>query len=261
MILIKTPEEIEKMRKVGRLAGDLLDFLTPYVQEGISTLELNDLAENFTQSHGAISAPLNYNGFPKSICTSINNVVCHGIPSADDVLRGGDIVNIDVTLILDGYHGDTSRTFMIGNVDPEIKKLVEMTEKAMYRGIDAVKPKAMLSDIGKTIEKFLKKYRYGIVEEYCGHGIGKDFHEEPHVLHKYSPHNRIKLKPGMIFTIEPMINMGKSGRIKTSDIDGWTVTTTDGKPSAQFEHTVLVTESGHEILTYSTKQIKEIFGK
>jgi methionyl aminopeptidase len=254
MIVIKTPEQIAKMRKVGRLAGDLLDYLTPYIQEGITTLELNNLAENFTQKHGAVSAPLNYNGFPKSICTSINNVVCHGIPSENDVLRNGDIVNIDVTLILDGYHGDTSRTFIIGTVDPKIKRLVEMTEKALYRGINAIKPKVYLSEVGKTIEKFLKKDGYGIVESYCGHGIGEKFHEEPNVFHKYSPLNKIKLQPGMIFTVEPMVNLGRSGNVNTSSRDGWTVTTTDGKPSAQFEHTVLVTDSGFEILTLSTKQ-------
>lgn len=249
MVVIKTPEEIEKMRRAGNLAAQLLVYIGPFVKEGVSTQYLNDLCEEFTQKHGAISAPLNYHGFPKSICTSINNVVCHGIPSASDMLKDGDIVNVDVTVILDGYHGDTSHTFLVGDVDEKIQKLVHRTEKAMYRGIAAVKPGKYLSEIGKAIDKYISKFGYSIVRAYGGHGIGKKFHEDPHVLHHYSPENRIRLQEGMIFTVEPMINMGKSYDVETSSTDGWTVTTTDGSISAQFEHTVLVTAGGAEILT------------
>ena len=249
MITIKTQEEIEKMRRSGALAGQLLNYIEPFVKEGISTLELNNLCAEFTQKHGAISAPLNYHGFPKSICTSINNVVCHGIPSAKDILKNGDIVNVDVTVILDGYHGDTSHTFIIGQVDEKIQNLVHRTEKAMYRGIAAVKAGKYLYEVGKAIEKYIDKFGYSIVYTYGGHGIGKNFHEDPHVLHHFSPDNKIRLKEGMIFTVEPMINMGKSPEVKTSATDGWTVTTVDGDISAQFEHTILVTAGEAEILT------------
>ena len=249
MIIIKNQVEIENMRKAGNLAAQLLNYIEPFVKEGVSTLYLNDLCEDFTQEHGAISAPLNYNGFPKSICTSINNVVCHGIPSEKDILRNGDIVNIDVTVILDGYHGDTSRTFMIGNVDEKVENLVNRTQNALYRGIDAVKPGIYLYEVGKTIEKYIDKFGYSIVRDYGGHGIGRNFHEDPHVFHHFTENNKIRLREGMIFTIEPMINMGKSYAVETSPIDGWTVTTADGSISAQFEHTVLVTSEGSEILT------------
>jgi len=249
MITIKTAEDIEKMRKAGALAGQVLTYIEPFVKDEVSTLELNNLCAEFTQKHGAISAPLNYHGFPKSICTSINNVVCHGIPSAKDILKNGDIVNIDVTVILDGYHGDTSRTFLIGQVDEKISSLVSRTEKAMYRGIAAVKPGKYLYEVGKSIEKYISKFGYSIVHSYGGHGIGKKFHEDPHVLHHFSLDNKIRLKEGMIFTVEPMINMGKSPEVETSATDGWTVTTVDGSISAQFEHTILVTSGEAEILT------------
>jgi len=249
MIFIKNREEIEKMRKAGKLAAQLLNYIEPFVEEGVSTLYLNDLCEEFTRKHGAISAPLNYGGFPKSICTSINNVVCHGIPSEKDILKDGDIVNIDITVILDGYHGDTSRTFMIGNVDEKIKKLVKRTESAMYRGIAAVKPGKYLYEVGKTIEKYIDKFVYSIVRDYGGHGIGKNFHEDPHVFHHFSQGNKVRLQEGMIFTIEPMINMGRSYAVETSSTDGWTVTTADGSVSAQFEHTILVGSEVAEILT------------
>jgi len=249
MILIKNREEIEKMRKAGKLAAQLLNYVESFVKEGVSTLYLNGLCEEFTQKHGAISAPLNYNGFPKSICTSINNVVCHGIPSEKDILKDGDIVNIDVTVIVDDYHGDTSRTFMIGNVDEKTKNLVNRTENAMYRGIAAVKPGEYLYEVGKAIERYISKFGYSIVHAYGGHGIGKNFHEDPLVFHHFTKDNKIRLRKGMIFTIEPMINMGKSYAVETSSIDGWTVTTADGSISAQFEHTVLVTSKGSEILT------------
>ncbi len=249
MIRIKNREEIENMRKVGKLAAQLLNYIEPFVKEGVSTLYLNDLCEAFTQKHGAVSAPLNYGGFPKSICTSINDVVCHGIPSGKDILKDGDIVNIDVTLILDGYHGDTSRTFMIGTVDEKTKNLVNRTRNALYRGIDAVRPGKYLYEVGRAIEQYIGKFGYSIVRSYGGHGIGRNFHEEPHVLHHFSLENKIRLREGMTFTIEPMINMGKSYEVVTSSTDGWTVTTADGSISAQFEHTILVTSKGTEILT------------
>ncbi len=249
MIVIKTQEEIEKMRKAGSLAAQVLDYIGPFIKAGVSTLTINDLCAEFTQKHGAISAPLNYHGFPKSICTSINEVVCHGIPVEKDILKDGDIVNIDITVILDGYHGDTSRTFMIGNVDEDVKNLVSRTQNALDRGIAAIHPGKYLYEVGKAIEKYISKFDYSIVRAYGGHGIGKTFHEDPHVLHHFSKENRIRLQEGMIFTVEPMINMGKSYEVETSATDGWTVTTVDGSLSAQFEHTILVTSEGAEILT------------
>lgn len=248
MIYIKNEYDIKKMRKAGELAAKLLNYIKPFVKEGISTLYLNDLCEDFTKKHGAISAPLNYNGFPKSICTSINSVVCHGIPFAEEILKDGDIVNIDVTIKLDSYYGDTSRTYLIGNVNEEAKNLVRHTKESMYRGIKAVKPGKYLYEVGKAIEKYIDKFGYSIVRAYVGHGIGKDFHEEPQVYHYYSLSNKVRLQEGMIFTIEPMINMG-SYEVTTSQLDGWTVTTEDGSLSAQFEHTIFVTSKGSEILT------------
>ena len=249
MIYIKNKYDIKKMRKAGGLAAKLLNYIAPFVKEEASTLYLNDLCEDFTKKHGAISAPLNYNGFPKSICTSINNVVCHGIPSAKEILKDGDIINIDITVRLNGYHGDTSRTYLIGNVSEEAKNLVRRTENAMYRGIKAVKSGKYLYEVGKTIEKYINKFGYSIVRDYTGHGIGKNFHEDPQVFHHYTLKNKIRLQEGMIFTIEPMINMGKSYKVIMSPLDGWTVTTEDESLSAQFEHTILVTSKGAEILT------------
>jgi len=249
MICIKNKYDIEMMRKAGKLAAKLLNYISPFVKEGVSTLYLDNLCEEFTKKHGAISAPLNYNGFPKSICTSINNVVCHGIPSEKEILKDGDIINIDVTVKLGGYYGDTSRTYLIGNVSEEAKYLVRRTENAMYRGIKEVKPGKYLYEVGKAIEKYISKFGYSIVRDFVGHGIGKNFHEEPQVYHHYSLRNKIRLQEGMIFTVEPMINMGKSYEVKVSSEDGWTVTTEDGSLSAQFEHTVLVTSKGAEILT------------
>ncbi len=248
MINIKTKEEIKKMKKAGKLAAELLIYLEPFVKEGITTQYLNDLAEQFTKKNGAISAPLNYGGFPKSICTSVNNVVCHGIPSEDQILKDGDIINVDVTVILDGYHGDTSKTFLIGNVNEEVANLVKRTKNAMERGINAVKPGKYLYEVGKTIEKYIGKFGYSIVKDYTGHGIGAKFHEDPPVFHHYTTENKIRLQEGMIFTVEPMINLGKSKTI-TSKEDKWTVTTSDNSISAQFEHTILVTANGAEILT------------
>ncbi len=249
MIKIKSPGEIDKMRKAGKLAAQLLNHINPFVKAGVSTDYLNELAVIFTKMNGAVSAPLNYRGFPKSICTSINNVVCHGIPSRTDILKNGDILNIDVTVILDGFHGDTSRTFLIGEVDKETQDFVNRTEKAMYLGIEAVKHGNYLFAVGKAIEKYVGQFGYSIVRDYTGHGIGRKFHENPQVFHHYTKANKIRLQKGMIFTVEPMIIMGKSYKVKTSPKDGWTVTTADGSLSAQFEHTILVTENGVEILT------------
>lgn len=249
MIYIKNKYDIKKMRKVGELAAKLLNYISPFIKEGVSTLYLNDFCEDFTRKHEATSAPINYNGFPKSICTSINNVVCHGIPSAKEILKDGDIVNLDITVKLDGYYGDISRTYLIGNVSKEAKNLVKRTEDAMYCGIKAVKPGKYLYEVGKAIEKYINKFSYSIVHDYVGHGIGKNFHEDPQVFHHYTLRNKIRLQEGMIFTIEPMINMGKSYKVILSPLDGWTVSTEDGSLSAQFEHTVLVTSKGAEILT------------
>ena len=251
MIKIKNTSEIDKMRKAGKLAAKLLDHIEPYVKEGVTTLYLNDLCEVFTKLHGAVSAPLHYNGFPKSICTSINDVVCHGIPSEKDVVKNGDIVNIDVTVILDGFHGDTSRTFMVGDIDSKTEDFVKRTEIAMYRGISAIRPGKYLYEVGRAIDKYIGQFGYSIVRDYTGHGIGRKFHEDPQVFHHFTKQNKIRLRKGMIFTVEPMINMGNSYRVKTSRNDGWTVTTVDGSLSAQFEHTILVTDEGVEILTIS----------
>ncbi len=248
MIKIKNKKEIEKMRDACALGRRVLDYIKPYVKENISTDELNTLCHDFIIKNNAIPAPLNYNGFPKSICTSINNVVCHGIPSPKDILKKGDIVNIDITVILNKYHGDLSETFIIGDVDKDIKLLVERTKKSMMLGIDVIKPDIYLYEVGKTIENYANKFNYSVVRDYCGHGIGRKFHEDPNVLHYYSLQNKIKLREGMIFTVEPMINMGDYKTI-TSKKDGWTVFTKDGSLSAQFEHTVLVTKNGYEILT------------
>ncbi len=249
MIKIKNKAEIENMRRAGVLAAQVLIYIEPFVVAGVSTQYLNDLCAEFTKQHGAISAPLNYHGFPKSICTSINNVVCHGIPSETDILKSGDIVNVDITVILNGYHGDTSRTFMVGDVDEKIKSLVQRTEKALHRGIGAVKPGKYLYEVGRAIEKYVTKFGYSTVKDYGGHGIGKEFHEEPFVLHHYSINNKIRLQAGMIFTIEPMVCIGPNYDVDTSTTDGWTVTTVDGSINAQFEHTILVTATGAEILT------------
>ncbi len=249
MIYIKNRSEIEKMRKAGRFAARLLNYIGQFVKEGVTTLELNDLCEDYTRKHGHTSAPLNYKGtYPKSICTSINNIVCHGIPKSADVLKKGDIINIDVSPRVDGYIGDTSRTFKIGKVSPEAEELVELTQKAMWVGIEQVKPGNRISDIGNAIEEFLAPKKYGIVRDLMGHGVGKNFHEEPQVPHFKTNRKLAKIEPGMIFTVEPMINLG-TWEVIFDKKDKWTVWTKDGKISAQFEHTVLVTEKGYEILT------------
>lgn len=236
------------MRAAGKLAAEILQYIEPFVKPGINTQELNDLCHEYTVKNGAISAPLNYKGFPKSICTSINDVVCHGIPKTTDVLKDGDIINIDVTPILNGYHGDTSKTFLVGKVKPEIKKLVTDTEKAMWIGIEQVKPGNRVNDISNAIDEFLTTHGYGIVRDLMGHGIGKKFHEDPQIPHFKQTRLLTKLEEGMTFTIEPMVNLG-AYNVVVSKSDKWTVRTKDGKWSAQFEHTVLVTHRGYEILT------------
>lgn len=236
------------MRDAGKLAAEVLYETGLRVKPGVSTLELNDFAHQYTIKKGAESAPLNYKGFPKSICTSINDVVCHGIPKKNEILKEGDIINIDITVKYKGYHGDTSRTFLIGKVSENAKKLVEITEKAMWIGIQAVKPYKKICEIGEAIENFVSQYGYSIVRDLAGHGIGKYFHEDPIVPHYKNNEVKILMKPGMTFTIEPMINEGVY-EVYIDKQDKWTVKTADGKLSAQFEHTILVTEDGYEVLT------------
>lgn len=246
--IIKTAEEIEKMRIAGRLAAEVLEMITPHVQAGITTGELDRICHDYiVNTQNAIPAPLNYNGFPKSICTSINHVICHGIPSDTKVLKKGDIINIDITVIKDEYHGDTSMMFFIGNPTPALDRLVRITQECLYLGIDMVRPGVRLGDIGHAIQVHAESNHYSVVREYCGHGIGKGFHEEPQVLHYGRPNTGLELQAGMIFTIEPMLNLGtRHNRLLN---DGWTVVTKDRKPSAQWEHTILVTDDGHEVLT------------
>ncbi|MEO1750203.1 type I methionyl aminopeptidase [Thiofaba sp. EF100] len=248
-IIIKTPEDIEKMRIAGRLAAEVLDYLAPHVVPGVTTGELDRLAHDYMVNvQGTIPATLGYHGFPKSICTSINHQVCHGIPG-EKVLKKGDIVNIDVTVIKDGYFGDTSRMYEIGEVSVLAKRLIRVTKECLEIGIETVRPGVDLGTIGHKIQQHAEKNGFSVVREYCGHGIGKAFHEEPQVLHYGTPGEGVVLEPGMTFTIEPMINAGKR-QVKLLN-DGWTVVTKDHSLSAQWEHTVLVTDTGVEILTLS----------
>lgn len=248
-INLKTADEIEKMRAVGALAAQQLEMIEEFIKPGVSTGELDRICHEYTvNTQDAIPAPLNYRGFPKSICTSVNHVVCHGIPSDDKILKTGDIVNVDVTLIKDGYHGDTSKTFFVGKPKILAERLVTICQECLYLGIGAVKPGARLGDIGHVIQRHAEKNRYSVVREYCGHGIGTIFHDEPQVLHYGNAGTGIELMPGMTFTVEPMINAGKAA-VKLLP-DDWTVVTKDHKITAQWEHTILVTESGYEILTY-----------
>ncbi len=252
-ILIKTAEEIEKMRVAGRLAAEVLEMIEPHVVAGITTNELDKICHDYiVNEQQAIPAPLNYRGFPKSICTSINQQICHGIPS-EKKLKNGDIINIDITVIKDGYHGDTSKMFCVGKVAPHAQRLVDVTREAMFLGIEQVKPGATLGDIGHAIQKHAEKNRYSIVREFCGHGIGKNFHEDPHVMHFGKPGEGAVIEPGMIFTIEPMLNIGKR-HMKVLK-DGWTAVTKDRSLSAQWEHTILVTDNGHEILTLRQEEM------
>ncbi len=249
-IVILSSGEIEKMRRVGRMAADLLVYLEPFVQPGTSTQEINDLAEQWTQAHGAVSAPLGYHGFPRSICTSVNHVVCHGIPSVKHILKAGDIINVDVTLIFDGYYGDTSKTFFVGEPSAKARRLVEVTEKCLHLGIETVKPGSTIGDIGAAIQAYAEAEGYGVVRDFVGHGIHRVFHTAPQVPHYGQAGDGPKLRPGMTFTIEPMINEGTW--VTRVLPDKWTAVTADRKLSAQFEHTILVTADGVEILTLPT---------
>src|SRR5574343_1483761 len=246
-VTIKSAEEIEKMRVAGRLAAEVLEMIAPHVVVGVTTNELDRLCHDyFFNEQQAIPAPLTYRCFPKSICTSINHHICHGIPS-DKKLKSGDIVNVDITVIKDGYHGDTSMMFCVGDVAAYARKLVEVTRDCLFLGIQQVKPGAHFGDIGAAIQQHAEANRYSIVREFCGHGIGAKFHEDPHVMHFGKFGDGAEMKPGMIFTIEPMINQGKR-HMKVLG-DGWTAVTKDRSLSAQWEHTILVTETGFEVLT------------
>jgi len=248
-VSIKTPEEIDRMRASGRLAAEVLEMIEPHVVPGISTGELDRICHDYIVNvQQVIPAPLNYNGFPKSICTSLNHVICHGIPSDTAILKQGDIVNIDITVIKDGFHGDTSKMFLVGKVAPHAEKLVSITQECLYKAIDIVRPGITLGDIGHIIQQHAESNHFTVVREYCGHGIGKIFHEEPQVLHYGQPNTGMTIEEGMTFTIEPMINAG-SRHTKLSRKDGWTVTTRDRRLSAQWEHTLAVTTSGCEVLT------------
>lgn len=246
-VTIKTTHEIEKMRMAGRLAAEVLEMIEPYVKPGITTAELDQICHNYivNQQH-AIPAPLNYRGFPKSICSSVNQVVCHGIPG-EKRLKNGDIVNLDITVIKDGYHGDTSKMFRVGYTSILANRLIDITYQALWIGIEQVRPGAQVGDIGHAIQKFVETHNYSVVREYCGHGIGKKFHEEPQILHYGTPGTGLTLQTGMCFTIEPMINAGKH-QVKLRP-DGWTVITKDRSLSAQYEHTLLVTPGGYDVLT------------
>ncbi len=248
-ITIHSQENYEGMRKAGRLAAEVLDMIAEHVKPNITTQELNDICHDMIVRSGAIPAPLNYRGFPRSICTSVNHVVCHGIPSGLK-LKDGDIVNIDVTVIVDGWHGDTSRMYWAGNPPIKAKRLTQVTYDAMMLGIEQVKAGARVSDIGLAIQDYAEKYGYSVVRDYCGHGIGKIFHTAPSVLHYYEEGHSPVLQEGMFFTVEPMINIGGYATILNKH-DGWTVTTRDKSLSAQFEHTIGVTKNGYEIFTSS----------
>ncbi|MGZ8240144.1 MAG: type I methionyl aminopeptidase [Methylobacter sp.] len=252
-IIIKTESEINKMRIAGRLAAEVLEMIEPYVVPGVTTNQLDKICHDYIVNvQKAIPAPLNYHGFPKSICTSINQQVCHGIPG-EKKLKSGDIVNIDITVIKDEYHGDTSKMFCVGEVSLHAKRLIKVTRESMFLGIEQVKPGATLGDIGHAIQKYAEANRYSVVREFCGHGIGKNFHEDPHVLHYGKAGEGEVLESGMILTIEPMINLGKR-HVKVL-ADGWTAVTKDRTLSAQWEHTILVTPGGYEILTLRQEEM------
>ncbi|MGE0154247.1 MAG: type I methionyl aminopeptidase [Reyranellaceae bacterium] len=249
-IKIHDAADFEGMRRAGRLAAETLDFITPYVQPGVTTGELDRLCHDFIRDHGAVPAPLGYRGYPKSICTSINHVVCHGIPG-EKRLAAGDIMNIDVTVILDGWYGDTSRMFYADEVKLLARRLCEITHQAMMRGIEVVKPGARLGDIGHAIQSFVEANRFSVVRDFCGHGLGRIFHDAPNILHYGRPGTGPELHEGMFFTIEPMVNAGR-WQVKILD-DGWTAVTKDRSLSAQFEHSIGVTATGYEIFTLSPR--------
>ena len=248
-LTIKTDSDISGMREAGRLAAEVLEMIAPLVEPGISTGELDRIChDHIVNVQKAIPAPLNYKGFPKSICTSVNDVICHGIPSETKILRQGDIINIDVTVIKNGWHSDTSIMLPVGAVAPHAKRLMRVTQECLYKGLSLVRPGARLGDIGQVIQQYAEASYYSVVREYCGHGIGQVFHEEPQVLHYGRAGTGLELQKGMTFTIEPMINAGKR-HTKLNARDGWTVTTRDGRLSAQWEHTIAVTDDGCEVLT------------
>ena len=247
MITIKSAREIQAMRETCKLAAKTLHYLGQNLKIGMSTDDIDKLCHQYIINRGAIPATLGYHGFPKSLCTSRNEVICHGIPSPKEFLKDGDIINLDVTTILKGFHGDTNRTFFVGNVKPEYRKLVDVTYECMMAGISVCRPGARVGDIGAIIEELAHSHGYSVVHEYCGHGIGRMFHEDPQIVHVGKKGTGAEMRPGMTFTIEPMINFGKR-HCKVLD-DDWTVVTKDKSWSAQFEHTILITEDGHEILT------------
>ncbi len=252
-VTLKTADELQKMRVAGRLAAEVLEMIEPYVVAGVSTAELDRICHDYmVNEQKTIPAPLNYRGFPKSICTSVNHVICHGIPSEKKILKNGDIVNLDITVIKDGYFGDTSKMFCVGDVPSHARRLVQVTQESLYKAIEIVKPGARLGDIGHVIQQYAESNYYSVVREYCGHGIGTEFHQEPQVLHFGRPDTGMVLKEGMTFTIEPMLNAGKHHTKLKSD--GWTVETRDGRLSAQWEHTLAVTADGVEVLTARTEE-------
>ena len=247
-VSVKNPEEIEKMRVAGKMAAEVLEMIGDFVKPGVSTEELDKLChDHIVDVQQAIPACLGYRGFPKSVCTSVNHVICHGIPSQKKILKNGDIINIDVTVIYEGYHGDTSKMYFVGETNAHAERLVQITQECLYKGISLVKPGTRLGDIGHVIQQHAEANYYSVVREYCGHGIGTTFHEDPQVLHYGKPNTGMTLQEGMCFTIEPMINAGKA-QTKLKG-DGWTVETKDGRLSAQWEHTLVVTKTGVEVLT------------
>lgn len=247
--MIKTPEQIEGIRQSGVINTGVLDLVASQIKEGMSTEEIDKLVYEYTMDHGAIPAPLNYEGFPKSVCTSINEVVCHGIPSEFDILEEGDIVNVDVSTIYKGYYSDASRMFVIGKAKPRVQKLVDVAREALRLGVGEAKPYSFLGNIGYVIEELARKNKFSVVTDFCGHGVGLEFHEDPEVEHVGRRNRGMLIVPGMVFTIEPMINLGVPD-VFIDEEDGWTVVTEDEKPSAQWEHTIVITDDGNEILTY-----------
>ena len=252
-INLKSQQEIDLMRTAGQLAAEVLDVVTPFVEPGVSTEELDKICfKHITEVQKAVPANVGYRGYEKTICASVNQVICHGIPSPNKILKDGDIINIDVTVLKDGWHGDTSKMFLVGKTQPHNQRLVKVTQECLYKAIEVVRPGARLGDIGAVIQQHAEQNHYSVVEDYCGHGIGKVYHDEPQVLHYGKFGTGLELKAGMCFTIEPMINQGKKHTKLLSD--GWTVETKDGRNSAQWEHTIAVTEQGFEVLTKRSEE-------
>ena len=252
-INLKSQQEIDCMRTAGQLAAEVLDVVTPFVVPGVSTEELDKICfDHITEVQKAVPANVGYRGYEKTICTSVNQVICHGIPSPNKILKDGDIINIDVTVLKDGWHGDTSKMFLVGKTQPHNERLVKVTQECLYKAIEVVRPGARLGDIGAVIQQHAEQNHYSVVEDYCGHGIGKVYHDEPQILHYGKFGTGLELKAGMCFTIEPMINQGKKHTKLLSD--GWTVETKDGRNSAQWEHTIAVTEQGFEVLTQRSEE-------